>query len=436
MVTRSCLILFAPTFSEAYTGNSYANADSDYDCARGYSNWRNGWSEGKKHWCCHNRGLGCADVSYPRTYPGSFPQEYRDVHTDYARVQLDDHYDCTAGYRNWKVGWAASKKDYCCHHRGLACPQVNYPETYPGQFPPAYQEVYPDEYQNHKQYGGFGDESYVRYDEPHDDRQHREFYGSRVHLPYDCAAGYSNWHVGWSVRKKEYCCQQGGLGCPDVSYPNSYPGNFPQVYQDAHPDEYQRHVRQFRRYVHHDCAAGYSSWQDGWSVEKKDHCCRDQGLGCPGVAYPNMYPGRFPRVYQTAYPDDYRRHVAARPRDEYTRSVTHVYHHQDDPYDCRADVRAWRENWAVAKKAWCCDRYRYGCTRSSFTSGRRYYNNAADIGETGVIGNARVSDGWRRAIFIGAGCALLALAAFAVRARHARSSVQNGEDLLAEEEML
>merc|ERR1712186_213245 len=33
--------------------------------------------------------------------------------------------------------------------------------------------------------------------------------------PYNCADGFSNWQVGWSVPKKEWCCRVHGKGCPN-----------------------------------------------------------------------------------------------------------------------------------------------------------------------------------------------------------------------------
>jgi len=31
-----------------------------YDCTAGFANWRAGWSEGKKLWCCQHYSKGCA----------------------------------------------------------------------------------------------------------------------------------------------------------------------------------------------------------------------------------------------------------------------------------------------------------------------------------------------------------------------------------------
>jgi hypothetical protein len=69
--------------------------------------------------------------------------------------------------------------------------------------------------------------------------------------PYDCNAGYSNWEAGWSPDKKEWCCSNKQMGCPETS---SKP---------------------------YDCDAGYSNWEAGWSHEKKEWCCANEQKGCP-----------------------------------------------------------------------------------------------------------------------------------------------------------
>lgn len=35
--------------------------------------------------------------------------------------------------------------------------------------------------------------------------------------PFDCAADFQNWQMGWSDMKKEYCCSTARLGCADAS---------------------------------------------------------------------------------------------------------------------------------------------------------------------------------------------------------------------------
>merc|ERR1712113_532393 len=73
----------------------------------------------------------------------------------------------------------------------------------------------------------------------------------------------------------------------------------------------------------YNCADGFANWQAGWSVAKKEWCCRVHGKGCP-----NQGGG----------------------------CVT-----SSKPYDCDAGFANWMAGWSVAKKAWCCANKGKGC---------------------------------------------------------------------------
>merc|ERR1712154_474303 len=77
--------------------------------------------------------------------------------------------------------------------------------------------------------------------------------------PYNCADGYANWQIGWSVGKKAWCCKVHGKGCPG------------QIGCATTSKPY-------------DCLAGYANWMVGWSVGKKAWCCKNEGKGCPPAA--------------------------------------------------------------------------------------------------------------------------------------------------------
>mmetsp|Transcript_26532 Transcript_26532/g.57608 ORF Transcript_26532/g.57608 Transcript_26532/m.57608 type:complete len:596 (-) Transcript_26532:290-2077(-) len=70
--------------------------------------------------------------------------------------------------------------------------------------------------------------------------------------PYDCDAGLTNFAVGWSTFKKEWCCNNEQKGCKtDLVEIKSY-----------------------------DCDAGLSNWAEGWSDGKKAYCCEHHQKGC------------------------------------------------------------------------------------------------------------------------------------------------------------
>lgn len=78
-----------------------------------------------------------------------------------------------------------------------------------------------------------------------------------IKIPYDCAAGFSNWKMGWSEGQKVWCCDHYGRGCPTTTTACQY-----------------------------DCDAGYSNWRRGWAGAKKTFCCRAEGKGCPNDPHP------------------------------------------------------------------------------------------------------------------------------------------------------
>ena len=85
-----------------------------YNCRAGYSNWYFGWSHHKKVWCCHHTNRGC-----PGTWHGSYHLHMHVMHgVGHAHGRI---YDCAAGFSNWMQGWSDSKKDWCCSHEHKGC---------------------------------------------------------------------------------------------------------------------------------------------------------------------------------------------------------------------------------------------------------------------------------------------------------------------------
>ena len=105
----------------------------------------------KKDYCCHKHELGCDS----------------DEGESIGSMQID----CASDYINWQK-WSSGKKLYCCDKYNLACE---------------------------------GSDHHVHHVTGMVDHIHAE--------PYDCAAGFDNWHRGWSRHKKGYCCDKYQLGC-------------------------------------------------------------------------------------------------------------------------------------------------------------------------------------------------------------------------------
>lgn len=184
-----------------------------YDCNRDYVIWDVAWSEAKKNYCCETEGRGCPTqrtTAFPETTV-TLPPTPPPTPT-WTRGPTGDPHNCAIGRVE---DWSLRKRRWCCrvHHKGC-----------PGPVPTLGPTVGPTS------------------PRPPPD-------------PYNCAEGYSNWQVGWSIGKKAWCCKVHGKGCPATGCVTTSPP--------------------------YDCDAGYANWMAGWSIGKKAWCCKNRGKGCP-----------------------------------------------------------------------------------------------------------------------------------------------------------
>ena len=144
-----------------------------YDCHAGLTNWHIGWSAPKKVWCCAHQHMGCeaaaaggaagaaggavgggaggaafshststvvhhvvhvvnggAHAAAAGMPPGAaghgmewkWENDGGNWHWQQVHFEGTPEYDCHAGLQNYKLGWAAGKKHWCCHFKGLGCP--------------------------------------------------------------------------------------------------------------------------------------------------------------------------------------------------------------------------------------------------------------------------------------------------------------------------
>lgn len=171
-------------------------AASTFDCVAGYSSWSSSWSVSQQSWCCLHWGRGCTSPAISKS-----------------------SYGCGTDYNNWMTGWSVDKKTWCCEHKGKGCPPAG---------------------------------------------------GGSATPPHDCGAGLSRWQQGWSTSKKSWCCRHERVGCLPTARGASSATTAPASESNA--------VSPF------DCAAGFVEWQVGWSVGKKDWCCRHSGKGCAAAS--------------------------------------------------------------------------------------------------------------------------------------------------------
>lgn len=140
-----------------------------HNCDAGLANWQEGWSPGKKEWCCHHSGQGCAPPPF----------------------------DCSAGIANWKTEWPETKKIWCCEHTGQGCDGSQPPPSRKG---PAFDCT--AGYINWRKAWSVPKKTWCCDHE-----------GQGCVEDFDCDAGFSKWSLGWSISKKSYCCHHEGKGC-------------------------------------------------------------------------------------------------------------------------------------------------------------------------------------------------------------------------------
>lgn len=120
----------------------------DMKCLNGRDDWQHAWSPGKKIWCCQHHNVGCggparAPVVHVTTAPAGRPtlvpphtaappsQPHADVtFGGAARAKAgetpaavsshsSDPHDCKV---DAVTKWSSKKKDWCCWHAGVGCP--------------------------------------------------------------------------------------------------------------------------------------------------------------------------------------------------------------------------------------------------------------------------------------------------------------------------
>lgn len=180
-----------------------------FDCDAGFINWQVGWSVSKRAWCCQQTGRACPIM------PGSPQQQVTLVpqvpHAPPVRplppppapppgahgtpagpvAPLVGGHNCAANFATWRLSWTPEKKAWCCEREGKGCEQVLAAQPPAAGLPPALGPPRPPP-------------PMVRPGAPIPIGE----------MPFDCAAGLANWEKGWSVAKKQWCCQHGGSACP------------------------------------------------------------------------------------------------------------------------------------------------------------------------------------------------------------------------------
>lgn len=194
-----------------------------YDCYEG-STWEAEWPQEKKDYCCMTMGRACPTTrpttALPETTPTVAPTPFPTPPPTPPITPAGpvDPFNCAVDLEST---WASDKKEWCCRIHSIGCPSTQPPFVPPMIVPTTFPAVPAD--------------------------------------PFDCAAGFANWQSGWSVAKKQWCCEHHHRGCPGSGGCVTSATTSPPF----------------------DCNAGFANWMNGWSIAKKAWCCANAGKACP-----------------------------------------------------------------------------------------------------------------------------------------------------------
>jgi len=208
------------------------------------------WSLTKQRWCCEHRGVGCSSTTTVMVPAATHP------------VTTFLPYDCNADFRdNYQYlvrKWHVGKRAWCCAHARRGCPPaysgpvphtVPVPHAAPGPTSAPVPAPAPTT--------GRAEQKPPPAAPPLAAPRPAVPQPAAPTLPlFLCDVGLANFAAGWSVAKKQWCCQHEKKGCPPV--PHQTTSKYPPV----------------------DCSSGFSNWKIAWSEQKKEFCCVHEGKGC------------------------------------------------------------------------------------------------------------------------------------------------------------
>lgn len=193
---------------------------------------------------------------------------------------------------------------------------------------------------------------------------------------YQCNFGHNNWRRAWTRRKKDWCCHNRQIGCPEDRKGKPY-----------------------------DCATVGENWIT-WSIPQKDFCCGYRRRMCQSFSTDAPNANRTDNLVQDTrgriLPVGQQRGMTLpQSGDEPVRTLDsphgnlsalvvprahgekHLNHSslmqydqagskssvpgeiKYDLFDCNYGFTHWRLVWSIQKQEWCCDRVGRGCTSPS-----------------------------------------------------------------------
>jgi len=265
-----------------------------------------------------------------------------DAAVDAKPATAEEAYDCQAALRNWEAEWSEEKKIWCCQHELLGCPTAAAaPATQtPAATPVTAAPSKSVEVAAEPATTAAGPAAPAV--EPAAQAE-----AAAGEDAFDCQAALRNFEAEWSDEKKSWCCKREHLGCTTATSAPATQAEQPQSMskssgeepgQEDAPDEPDQAEQPQSTAVNSgeepgeegegdepdeddeeestDCQADHIA---AWSTDKREYCCRTEGIGCPKTS-------------------------------------------AELQYDCEEGRP---QAWSEAKRSWCCRHEQRGCPASS-----------------------------------------------------------------------
>lgn len=278
--------LMASTIASTIPVTTVSTAAALFDCTAGVLNWQNLWSAGKKMWCCEQTHRGCPETTVATT---TLPPS-------------TTTYDCT------NPSWSIANQEFCCKQQHVGCKMLTVANSLGLATSSTSVRPSMESGEAHLPHEGLKGLAVARKAQDENGcAMVCAIYGveetcsariqfaashellnvqnscakalvavlkkcpicgrcplaeakcedsapaatSSTSVPYDCDAGLTDWKRGWSLLKKDWCCENRFVGCPTQKMASPY-----------------------------DCEPSPNNWKDGWSTSKRNWCCKVQSQGC------------------------------------------------------------------------------------------------------------------------------------------------------------
>lgn len=198
--------------------------------------------------------------------------------------------------------------------------------------------------------------------------------------PYDCISAYENFVAAWPTEKKEWCCQNVGLGCPEAQgslvvgsgkcwYTGGMTLRVSQPREFAASPEVQLALKELLAKEAGLSPDSIDLYIDVLEATQPDQLRRLAAEGKVRVDFtihldvegpaPGADHARIAAALLAHTPQEWEGELGLALADNYTVEVVDTQ--SESPFDCHAEYANWKVEWSQGKQDWCCMHEGKGC---------------------------------------------------------------------------